>query len=135
MKKGIFRIVFAVLILGLATLACNFNASTANIRDAFMSRDNAGLDPTTVFAPEDVFYCIVEVANAPGDTTVKVVWYAVDVENTEPNLLIDEFEITTGDAMLPFSLTSNSGIWPRGTYKVELYLNGTLDRTLDFQVQ
>ena len=135
MKKGFFRIVLAVLVLILATMACGFNASTANIRDAYMARDNAGADRTTVFAAEDVFYCIVEVANAPEDTTVKAIWYAVNVENTEPNLVIDEYEVTTSDATLPFNLVNNSGIWPPGTYKVEIYLNGTLDRTLDFEVQ
>ena len=135
MKKGVFRIVLALMALALATMACEFNASTANIRDAYMARDNAGEDRTTVFAPEDVFYCIVEVANAPADTTVKVVWYAVDVENTDPNLLIDQFETTTSDATLPFNLVNNNGLWPSGSYKVEIYLNGTLDRTLEFQVQ
>jgi hypothetical protein len=59
----------------------------------------------------------------------------VDVENTEPNLLIDQFEVTTSDATLPFNLVNNNGLWPAGTYKVEIYLNGTLDRTLEFQVQ
>ena len=135
MKKGMFRIVLVVLALALASMACGFNATTANIRDAYMARDNAGLDRTTVFAAEDVFYCIVEVANAPEDTIVKVVWYAVEVENTEPNLLIDEFELTTSDALLPFNLVSNAGLWPSGAYKAEIYLNGTLDRTLDFVVQ
>jgi hypothetical protein len=135
MKRGMFRFVLAAMVLVLASVACNFSASTANIRDAYMARDDAGADRTTVFAQEDVFYCIVEVANAPEDTTVKVIWYAVNVENTEPNTLIDQYELTTTDATLPFNLVNNQGLWPRGTYKAEIYLNGTLDRTLDFEVQ
>lgn len=135
MKKGIVRIVLAVMVLVLATVACDFSATTANIRDAYTARDNAGSDRTTVFSQSDVFYCLVEVANAPEETTVKVIWYAVNVENTEPNLLIDEYEVTTGDATLPFNLVNNTGLWPRGSYKAEIYLNGTLDRTLDFEVQ
>ena len=135
MKKGIVRLVLAVMILVLATVACDFSATTANIRDAYMARDNAGSDRTTVFSQSDVFYCLVEVQNAPDETTVKVIWYAVNVENTEPNLLIDEYEVATGDATLPFNLVNNTGLWPRGTYKAEIYLNGSLDRTLDFEVQ
>jgi len=135
MKKGMFRFVLAAMALVLATVACNFSSSTANIRDAYMARDEAGTDRTTVFAQQDVFYCIVEVANAPEDTTVKAVWTAVNVENTEPNTLIDEYELTTTDAILPFNLVNSQGRWPPGTYKVEIYLNGTLDRTLDFEVQ
>lgn len=134
MKRGTIRIVLAMLVLSLAALACSFNASTANIQDAYMARDEAGQDATTVFAQDDVFFCVVTLSNAPDDTTVKAAWYAVNVENTDPNTLIDEVETTSGDAVLPFSLTNN-GLWPVGTYKVELYLNGTLDQTLDFEVQ
>lgn len=134
MKQNNLRVVFAVLAIILATLACEFNASTANISDAYMATDNEGANRTTVFAQDEVFYCIVDLANAPDDTTVKVVWYAVSVQDTDPNTLIDQFEATSGDGVLPFNLTSN-GLWSIGTYKVEIYLNGTLDRTLDFEVQ
>lgn len=135
MKKGMSRIVFAFLALLLVTLACGFNASTANIKDAYMARDNQGSDQTTVFAQGDVFYAIVTVANAPSDTTVKAVWYAVNAENTDPNTKIDEVETTTSDAVIPFKLTNSNGLWPIGTYKVEIYLNGTLNQTLEFEVQ
>jgi len=134
MKQNKLRVLFAVLALVLATLACEFNASTANISEAFMARDNQGASRTTVFAQDEIFYCIVQLANAPDDTTVKVVWYAVNAQDTDPNLLIDQVEITSGDGIIPFNLTNN-GLWPLGTYKAEVYLNGTLDRTLNFEVQ
>lgn len=132
MKQNNLRVVFAVLAVFMAVIACS--ASTANISDAYMANDNQGTNKTTVFAQDQVFYCIVQLANAPDDTTIKVVWYAVDAQDTEPNMLIDQTETTSGDAVIPFNLTNN-GIWPLGTYKAEIYLNGTLDRTLDFEVQ
>lgn len=134
MKPNKLPVLFAILALVLSSLACEFNASTANIPDAYMARDNQGAEPTTVFAQNEIFYCIVQLANAPDDTTVKVVWYAVNAQDTEPNLLIDQVEITSSDGIIPFNLTNN-GLWPLGTYKVEIYLNGTLDRTLNFEVQ
>ena len=134
MKQNKLRVLFAVLALVLATLACEFNASTANISDAYTARDNQGADRTTVFAQDDIFYAIVQVANAPEDTVVKVVWYAVSTQDFEPNLLLDQVETTTSDASIPFKL-SNEFLWSIGTYKVEIYLNGTLDRTLNFEVQ
>jgi uncharacterized lipoprotein YbaY len=132
MKQNNLRVVFAVLAVFMAVIACS--ASTANISDAYMANDNQGANKTTVFSQDQVFYCIVQLANAPDDTTIKVVWYAVDAQDTEPNMLIDQTETTSGDAVIPFNLTNN-GIWPLGTYKAEIYLNGTLDRTLDFEVQ
>jgi len=134
MKRKNLRLAFAVLAIVLATLACGFNASTAHISDAYMAGDNQGADKTTVFGQNDVFYCLVQLANAPSDTSVKAVWYAVNAENTDPNLLIDQAETTSSDGVIPFNLTNN-GPWPIGTYKVEIYLNGTLDRTLEFEVQ
>ena len=134
MKQNKLRVLFAVLALVLATLACEFNASTANISDAYMARDDQGADRTTVFAQDNIFYCIIQLANAPDDTVLKVVWYAVNAQDTEPNLLIDQVETTGGDGVIPFNLSNNS-LWPLGTYKAEIYLNGTLDRTLNFEVR
>jgi hypothetical protein len=135
MNKHRIQILAAFCILLLAALACNFSASTANISEAFMARDQEGADPTTVFAQDDIFYCIVQLANAPDDTVVKAVWTAVNVEGEQPDLLIDEVETTSGDGQLWFELSNSSSLWPLGTYKVDLYLNDKLDRTLDFSVQ
>lgn len=120
----------AVLLL---TLACNFSVSTANIKDAYLAR-NQGAERTTVFKPDEVFYAIVQLANAPDDTHTKAIWYAVSVEGLEANQKLDEAELTQGSGELTFSLTS-SGPWPAGSYKVEIYLNDKLDRTLEFQVE
>lgn len=131
-KKWSFLLVLTVLLL--ASLACNFGVSTANIKEAKMYRDSEGTQATTTFTPQDTFYCIVDLANAPDDTKVKAVWTAVDVEGNEPNTLIDEAEMEYGSGTLTFDLTNN-GPWPAGKYKVEIYLNDTLDRTLEFSVQ
>jgi hypothetical protein len=89
----------------------------------------------TVFAPDQTFYCIVELANAPDDTKLKAVWTAVEVEGEQPDLLIDEVEMTAEEGnVFTFDLTNN-GLWPVGKYKVDLYLNDELDRTLEFEVQ
>ena len=71
---------------------------------------------------------------APDDTKVKTAFTAVDVEGAEDNKLIDDHELTSANGTLTFTL-SNSKLWPVGKYKAEIYLNGTLDRTLDFEVK
>ena len=87
-----------------------------------------------MFTPDEIFYCVVDLANAPDDTTAKAAWSVVEAEGVEPNYPIDEAELTSGDADLHFEL-SNDMLWPVGKYKVELYLNGELDQTLEFEVQ
>lgn len=125
----------ALLAVLIVTLACGFNVSTARITNARMTADEAGAQETTVFAPDQDFYCIVDLANAPEDTTLGAVWTAVNVEGEEPNLLIDETELQAGDQNeFTFSLT-NEGDWPPGQYKVDIYLNEELERTLEFEVR
>lgn len=114
-------------------LACGFSASTANIKDAYTAHEvNGNLEATKTFAPDEIFYCQVTVANAPDDTVTKAMWYAVEVPDVEANYLIDEAEITGGPDVT-FDLT-NDQYWPDGKYKVEIYLNGKLDTTLEFSV-
>jgi hypothetical protein len=134
MKKNLWVFLLAVVMLLAAILACSFSASTANIAEAWMARDEAGEQKTDVFAQDEVFYCKVELANAPDDTMVKASWTAVNVEGEEPNIFLDETELTTGDNILTFEL-SNNGLWPTGSYKVDVYLNGELDQTLAFEVR
>ncbi len=131
-RRSIVLLLMVPLVLLLA--ACEFSASTANIAGATLARDEDAADPTTTFAPAEPFYLIVELANAPDDTTVRAVWYAVDVGDAAPaNTLIDEATLTSGSGTLTFDLVSDTQ-WPPGSYKVELYLNDELERTIDFSV-
>ncbi len=135
MTKRTFFILLPVAVLALAALACSGTISTANIKSARLSANESGDPETTVFKQDDfTVYCIVKLANAPSDTVVKAVWTAVDVEGVAPNTLIDQSELTSGDAELTFTLT-NDQLWPVGQYKVDLYLNDKLDRTLEYRVE
>ncbi len=134
MRKNLIFFISALLVL--TALACSFNVSTANITAAKMAKDAEGNQPTTTFAPDEVFYCVLTLANAPDDTTVKAVWTTVEVAGVEPNLTLGEKELTAGEGPLYFSYPNDPGkVWPTGRYQVALYLNDKLDRTLEFQVE
>ena len=135
MKPRKLQILLVLATMALAALACGGSFSTANITSAKMAADGDGIQETTVFAQDQIFYCIVKVANAPEDTKVKAVWTAVEVEGEQPNTLLDQTEITAGSQTIFTFDLSNNQLWPTGNYKVDLYLNGELDRTLEFQVQ
>jgi|CXWK01.1.fsa_nt_gi serine protease Do len=125
---------FLVLLSALLLVACEFSATTANVKSATLAADEAGSRPTTTFEPSDTFYLLVDLANAPDDTTVRAVWYAVDVGSAAaPNTLIDEASMTTGSAVVTFDLAHDDA-WPPGAYKVDLFLNDELNQTLDFSV-
>lgn len=134
MVKNKIQLIALFLVLLFVSMACSFSASTANIKDAYLAADEEGTTPVKSFTQDQVFYAIVSLANASDDTTLKATWYAVDAEGVEPNLMIDEVSLTGGDGVYPFSLENND-LWPLGTYKVDLWLNDKLDRTLEFTVE
>ncbi len=134
MKNTRLQIIIAVVVIMVTALACGGSVSTAKINNAYLSSDSDGNNETTSFDPDEVFYAFVEVQNAPDDTTLRAVWIAVDVEGVDPDLVIDEASITT-DGMDTFTFDlSNDSDWPAGDYKVDIYLNDKLDRTLEFEV-
>jgi hypothetical protein len=130
-----------IVVIGMFLLllaGCEFSASTARIASVELARgfqDNKAVDVTQTFAPTDnPFHAVVTLGNAPDDTTLKAVWTVVDAgEGEYQNQVIDETEIQTG-GVADFTLT-NEQAWPSGTYKVDIYLNNELDRSVEFEVQ
>jgi len=162
MKKNKLVILFAVVVLVIASLACNavsgggndnggggndngggggndnngFSLTTANIQNVHMARDVDDTQQTNVYAPADTtFYCFFDLKNAPDSTVVKGVWTLVEAEGYESNIEIDSAELTTGSDTLYFSLERSSEAWPVGKYKIDLYIDGKLVQTLEYQVQ
>ena len=134
-KTRSFPLMAAIAMIVLGILACSGSFSTANITDAYMAADSDGTQRTTTFSGDQIFYCIVQVANAPEDTTLKAVWTAVAVEGEDPNLELNTTDATVGTLDTFAFHLSNDSLWPPGQYKVDIYLNDTLDRTLEFSVQ
>jgi hypothetical protein len=138
-----FSLLVTWLLLAGIAAGCSFSVSTANITQAVLARDVKGdtfepVDPTSTFPTDQaVINLVVTVANAPSDTKVKTVWTVVDVGDAAPaNTQIDEAEVTLdASGTTHFTLSvPNSGVWPAGKYKVEIYLNDKLDRTLEYTV-
>ncbi len=124
------------LALGLAILACQFQFSTAQVKNLRLARDKEGNQPTTQFEPQDTFYLVGDLANAPNDTQLKAVWTAVEVEEIAPNSEIRTSEVSGGSGGFWFQLANEPGVlWPNGKYKVDLYLNDELNQSLEFEVK
>jgi len=141
MKRMLLSVTL-ILLVAVVLSACSFSISTANITQATLAKDVKPdtwepINPTTTFPTDQaVIHLVITVANAPSDTKVKTVWTVVDVGDAAPaNTKIDETEVTLdASGTAHFTLASNSGTWPMGKYKVEVYLNDKLDRTLEFTI-
>jgi hypothetical protein len=126
--------VFVLAGVMILVAACGFSFTTANFASAELAKDPEGSQPTTTFAPDDTFYAVIELDNAPEDTQVRAEWTAVDVAGEEPNTPIDSAQLSTGSGQLHFSLENNTP-WPEGEYKVDLFIEDELERTLEFEVK
>jgi len=141
MKKR-YPVLLALLTLVIATLACSFvtgSAEGVSLENLRMAFDEDGNNPTTVFAPSDIFYVVGDLNNAPAGTVVDAKWLAAQIEGYEPDELI--YEQTIGDfteesftGTIYFQLSNDSG-WPVGEYKVDLYLDGNFVGSVPFSVQ
>ncbi len=132
MTKRLLMICFAIGMLMLASIACEASASTANISSVVLTADPATAAATTTFTPDQTFYAVVTLANAPDTTKVKAVWSSVDDAGTATQLA--EKEIVGSASPISFNAT-NSNPWPAGKYRVDIYMNDTINKTIDFTVQ
>ncbi len=132
---GLRALLLLVSTLVLPALACQLSFSTASITNSVMAKDVQGdnFDPVGITdsfpADTNVLHAVVTISNAPSDTAVKLIW----LDSSDNS--IGEYELQTeGSRNLDFTFKPNAGGLPAGEYKAEIYLNGKLDRTLNFAV-
>jgi outer membrane usher protein FimD/PapC len=148
----------ALIALALSLLACNLSSLIASaptptpaptatppptsppqpvniVTNAVTAKDVSGdnFDPVGITdsfpADQSIFHAVVTISAAPANTQFKVVWL------TASNSQMGDFTLTSGGSRnLDFTFKPNAGKLPAGNYKVELYVNGTLNRTLTFSV-
>jgi uncharacterized RDD family membrane protein YckC len=92
----------------------------------------------TLFSPATpAFYILFTLADAPADTTVRVIWTAEQVQGEQPELRIGEGEMVAGGDRNQgsFSLPRSSFSWPIGAYRADLYIGSQLARTIHFRIE
>jgi hypothetical protein len=104
-----------------------------------MAKDNgkgAPGDETENFEPADrTIHCVATLKAAKAGTQMKFAWWIVDVAGTT-NEKIKEIDYTTApnENIVHGHLTLPKD-WPAGKYKVQIFVNGDLDRTIAYAVE
>jgi hypothetical protein len=142
-------------------LACNFstnrnsnntggsgsNTSSAStsgpgefVNEIRMAKDNGSGDPeeaaVEVFGPTDrTIHCVIKLKESDSGTKIKFSWIIVDAEGAK-NEKIKEIEYTTKalENVVHAHLTLPRD-WPKGKYKVDVYVNDKLDKTINYSVE
>lgn len=113
--------------------------SGAAIKEIHMAKDNgngAPGDETDSFAPGDrTVHCVASLKQSKSGTAMRFSWWIVDADGSK-NQKIKDIDYTTralenivhGHLTLPQD-------WPVGKYKVQIYVNGDLDKTAFYSVR
>jgi hypothetical protein len=92
-----------------------------------LDTDYCPLDEVTAFSVQSPFYCSLKVSNLRPRSTVASRWYFGEQFIEEIN-----YEVQAGGSgCVGFELTSPNP-WPRGQYRVQVYLDGHLERVATF---
>jgi hypothetical protein len=111
-------------LLVLVAVACNFSASTANISDLKLSKDEAGKQATSSFAPADTIYAVATISNAPGAVKVKGRLAIEDVEGEDKGPIpgLEKTLDLAGSGTATYTFTPPTAGFPKGKYKVEVFM-------------
>ncbi len=114
------------------------DSSAVSVTSAEMSRDHDGKDVTTTFKTTDMpIYTQVKLSGPGNGVKVKAVWTVVDAGGHK-NMKFIEKELVADGAKdtLTFSVNLAKGDdWDKGTFKTDIYIDGKLDKSLDWEVQ
>jgi hypothetical protein len=103
-----------------------------------MVKDDNGKpgDSTTTFQPsEHKVHVIITLNKAKAGTLVRAVCVAADVEGARNKELKSlDYTTTAADKKVAGYFTS-PGDWAKGQYRVEVYINGALDKTLNYSIE
>jgi hypothetical protein len=138
MKTRRYSIVVACIAVLVAILACQGGASQPTVSNIRMTTDDSGNTTTTTYSPADVFYAFADISGLKSGQVIEAKWYAVNVEGVDPNLELktSDFTYDSKADFVYFQISnSNEGGWPAGSYKVEVYLDGTKVGEQAFTVQ
>lgn len=129
-------VLLAVAALIASILACSFFSSGPSTSNFYMASDQNGQNKTTTFSSNQDFYAFFDVSGIQPGTKFEAQWYALNVQGQDPTKPFQTTDYTyqSGISTIYFQLT-NSGGWPAGNYKVQIFMSGSQIGELTFSVQ
>jgi hypothetical protein len=123
MRTNRINLALSLGLLIVAGLACNYSASTANISDLKLGKDKEVTQAATTFAAGDTVYAEATISNAPSKVKVKGQLTVEDVEGQQagPTGLEKTIDLD-GSGTATFTFSPPPSGWPKGKYKVEVFM-------------
>lgn len=95
-----------------------------------LDSDYKPVDPTSTYSPNDIFYISVQVKNLVVGSVVEVQYKLEGEDYSDTSLTADQF----GSGYYGFNLSADGG-HATGNYTAEVYLDGELQKSVEFTVE
>lgn len=137
--KAIRTLYLPMILILVAVVLGSCSFTTANYSNLVISSgiesDYTPINVTNKFStntPE--IYISGKVNNAPTGTVISGQWFYMD---NEPVIFIDESKYVVQDTTTSFyfSLSIPDNGWPVGEYSIQLFIDGKIQKTLNFSVE
>lgn len=134
-------------ILILAVLACKTSGSIGTTPDTgnhktteiHLAKDDGSNMPgkeTTGFSVSDrTIHCVSTLKEAKEGTKISFGWSAVDVKGMSAQKIKDLDYTTKADENIVHSHLIAPNDWPTGKYKCEISVDGSIDRSVEFNIE
>ena len=123
---------------GFATSTGKASLSNATMCQSVDLETGEPIEPSDTFTSDTPWiFCSVKLSNAPSGTEVSAEWLYIKQEaKGETSYLVADWSTTTeGTYYIPLSIARPANEWPRGDYKIVLYLNEKETLNVPFKVQ
>ena len=140
MRVSAVAVLAAAVVMGLGCRRGGGGVSTSpkelNLTEVKLAMDQAGTQPVKAFALSDQFWVFGRLEGAPKGATVRVVWTGIQVDAPEvpANHVFGESQRMCNDGPFAFDLAGPQKPLTTGKFKVDVFLDGVLKQTLNFDV-
>lgn len=137
--RAVFILAISLLLCGAALAQTPAPTPAAGIEEVYLAKDDgegrAG-EQVTEFRTTDIpIYCVV-LLESNEKAVVKMNFVAVAVAGVKPETKVVTASYTTKDGQNRVNFTGRpEGKWTPGTYRVDLFLDGKITKTVEFQIK
>ena len=113
--------------------------STGALEELHLAKDDGKGNPgdeTSVFSPGDrSIHCVAKLADAKAGTKVKFSWFVMNADGAKHEKIKDIDYTTRALENIVHGNLSLPQDWPSGKYRVEVFVNGNLEKTALYSVR
>lgn len=115
----------SILAVGLALtilLGCSFSATTANISELKLGKDEKVTQETSSFEADDTIYAVAVISNSPGKVKVRGRLLVDNVTGHDAGPIpgLEDTVDLPGSGTATFTFSPPTKGWPKGAYKIEV---------------